>query len=125
MKKLVAAQYAHTQQQQQKAQQEENTKQYFALLDQLDEQHKDKGTVDRSVIHRFVASGMNPDQAYELYFQHFKPAATPQQTRRAPAPTVLSGGGVPRPGKPLTQMSQEEQSQYLLDSLLEIQRNNQ
>lgn len=122
-KKLVAAQYSYTQQEMQKRQQEENTKQYFALLDQLDEQHKDKGKVDRSIIHRFVASGMDPDQAYELYFQHFK--AEPVQQRRAPAPTVLSGGGVPRPGKPLNQMSHEEQNQYLMDSLAEIARNNQ
>ena len=122
-KKLVAAQYSYTRQQQEKAQQEENTKQYFALLDQLDKQHEAKGKADRSVIHRFVASGMDPDQAYELYFQHFQPAAQPQ--RRAPAPTVLSGGGVPRPGKPLNQMNHDEQNQYLLDSLMEIQRNNQ
>lgn len=124
MKKLVAAQYSHTQQELTKRQQEENTKQYYSLLDQLDEQHKDKGKVDRSVIHRFVASGMDPDQAYELYFQHFKPTEVPA-AKRAPAPTVLSGGGVPRPGKPLNQMSPEEQNQYLMDSLSEINRNNQ
>lgn len=123
MKKLVAAQYSHTQQSIQKQQQEENTKQYFALLDQLDEQHKDRGKVNRDVIHRFVASGMDPDQAYELYFQSF-PAQQPA-ARRTPAPTVLSGGGVPSPGKPLKEMNPEEQSQYLLDSLLEINRNNQ
>lgn len=123
IKKLTGALFSDRQTQAQQQKQEEDTRIYFQMLDDLDKQHKFSDKNHHAMIHRLVASGLNPEDAYTEYLKFAGAPQPAQQTRRPP--TVLSGGGVPRPNKDIKDMNEDERKSYLENALSAIARENQ
>lgn len=103
----------HLQQQEEAKRQESELREFDTLMNNLEKKYQG---MDRDLVTRMIATGMEPEQAAQRYMQMVQGVVN--ENARPKPPTVLgSGSAVPRPNKPMSELDGKERKEFLAEAL--------